>query len=170
MRFFSGFGFQNEEDFFDEFLVNNDFSIAGFSYGAIKAFETAYNSSFRVDLLQLFSPAFFQDKNSAFKKLQIMSFKKNNNKYMDNFYNNAIYPSTKLIKKYKKSSNIEDLKELLYYVWDKTKLKVLVKKGIKIEVYLGEYDKITDTKRVLEFFRDFATIYFLNKKGHTLWI
>ncbi len=170
MRFFSGFGFRNEEDFFDEFLVNNDFSIAGFSYGAIKAFEAAYNSSFRVDLLQLFSPAFFQDKSSAFKKLQIMSFKKNNDKYMDNFYNNAIYPSTKLIKNYKKSSNIEDLKELLYYVWDKTKLRVLVKKGIKIEVYLGEYDKITDTKRVLEFFRDFATIYFLNKKGHTLWI
>jgi len=89
---------------------------------------------------------------------------------MDNFYNNAIYPSTKLIKKYKKSSSIKDLKELLYYVWDKTKLKALVKKGIKIEVYLGEYDKITDTKHVLEFFRDFATIYFLNKKGHTLWI
>ncbi len=168
MRFFSGFGFQNEQELFDNFLVKNDFTVAGFSYGAIKAFEESYNCFGRVDLLQLFSPAFFQDRDDRFKKLQITAFKKNSGKYMDNFYKNAIYPSTKLLQKYKKNPNIKDLEELLYYDWDDVKLEALLRRGVNIEVYLGKYDKITDTKKVLEFFRNFATIYFLNKGGHIL--
>ncbi len=168
MRFFSGFGFKNEQKLFDEFLVKNDFTVAGFSYGAIKAFEKVYNSSSRIDLLQLFSPAFFQDRDDRFKKMQITSFKKNNDKYMDNFYKNVTYPSTKLLEIYKKSPDIEDLKKLLYYCWDDKKLELLLKRGVKIEVYLGENDKIINTKQTLDFFKNFTTVYFLNKKGHIL--
>jgi predicted esterase len=80
MIYFSGFCFQNEQILFENFLLKNDFTVAGFSYGAIRAFEYALKNRHRIDTLQLFSPAFFQDKSESFKKLQLLAFQKNNNK------------------------------------------------------------------------------------------
>lgn len=62
MRYFSGFCFQNEEALFEPYLIKSDFTVAGFSYGAIKAMEYAFTCKTRIDTLQLFSPAFFKIK------------------------------------------------------------------------------------------------------------
>ena len=66
-KYFSGFCFENESEIFDEYLEINDFTVSGFSYGAIKAFEEVLASNKRVDKLQLFSPAFFQSFDKKFK-------------------------------------------------------------------------------------------------------
>lgn len=61
-NYYSGFSLKNEKKIFGEYIKENDFTISGFSYGAIKAFEDVLKSDERVDLLQLFSPAFFKRK------------------------------------------------------------------------------------------------------------
>ena len=38
-KYFSGFSLENEEELFSKYIIENDFTISGFSYGAIKAFE-----------------------------------------------------------------------------------------------------------------------------------
>nr|WP_275856258.1 hypothetical protein [Sulfurimonas sp. MAG313] len=62
MKFYSGFSLSNDEILFKDYLKYSDYTVAGFSYGAIKAFEMALTSKTRIDTLQLFSPAFFQEK------------------------------------------------------------------------------------------------------------
>ncbi|BAK73586.1 pimelyl-ACP methyl ester esterase BioV [Arcobacter sp. L] len=166
--FFSGFCFSNESELFNEYIIRNDFTISGFSYGAIKAFEEALNTQDRVDKLQLFSPAFFQNFDEKFKRTQLMYFKKDENTYVQTFLNNVIYPSNKDISKYFKLGTAQELEELLTYVWNEEKLQKLVDKGVKIEVYLGEDDKIIDSLKVKEFFQKFATIYYIKEKGHLL--
>lgn len=166
--FFSGFCFFNESELFDEYIIRNDFTISGFSYGAIKAFEEALNTQDRVDKLQLFSPAFFQNFDEKFKRTQLMYFKKDENTYVQTFLNNVIYPSNKDISKYFKLGTDQELEELLTYVWNEEKLQKLVDKGVKIEVYLGADDKIIDSLKVKEFFQKFATIYYIKEKGHLL--
>ncbi|MGE0050695.1 MAG: pimelyl-ACP methyl ester esterase BioV [Arcobacter sp.] len=166
--FFSGFCFFNESELFDEYIIRNDFTISGFSYGAIKAFEEALNTQDRVDKLQLFSPAFFQNFDEKFKRTQLMYFKKDENTYVQTFLNNVIYPSNKDISKYFKLGTAQELEELLTYVWNEEKLQKLVDKGVKIEVYLGADDKIIDSLKVKKFFQKFATIYYIKEKGHLL--
>ncbi len=166
--FFSGFCFSNESELFDEYIIRNDFTISGFSYGAIKAFEEALNTQDRVDKLQLFSPAFFQNFDEKFKRTQLMYFKKDENTYVQTFLNNVIYPSNKDISKYFKLGTAQELEELLTYVWNEEKLQKLVDKGVKIEVYLGADDKIIDSLKVKKFFQKFATIYYIKEKGHLL--
>jgi len=166
--FFSGFCFSNESELFNEYIIRNDFTISGFSYGAIKAFEEALNTQDRVDKLQLFSPAFFQNFDEKFKRTQLMYFKKDENTYVQTFLNNVIYPSNKDILKYFKLGTAQELEELLTYVWNEEKLQKLVDKGVKIEVYLGADDKIIDSLKVKKFFQKFATIYYIKEKGHLL--
>ncbi|MDD5212284.1 MAG: alpha/beta hydrolase, partial [Sulfuricurvum sp.] len=74
MTFYSGFSLINDQRFFDAYLVESDYTVAGFSYGAIKAARHAANSTSRIDTLQLFSPAFFQTAKGSFKRLQFASF------------------------------------------------------------------------------------------------
>ncbi len=50
----------------------------------------------------------------------------------------------------------------------KKSLKKLIKKGTKIEVYLGSKDKIIKSYEAKEFFKEFATVYFINDAGHIL--
>jgi hypothetical protein len=57
MVYFNGFALRDEAHFFDAFLDDGQYVISGFSYGAIKAFKAAMNSSIRVDKLQLISTA-----------------------------------------------------------------------------------------------------------------
>ncbi len=166
MRYFSGFCFENEQELFENFLIKSDFCIAGFSYGAIKAFEYVYSSKNRIDTLQFFSPAFFQDRGEKFKRLQFMAFKKDKQNYLKNFYQNVLYPLETDISKYKKQGTAEELKELLNYKWDKEKLDIITKRGTKIEVYLGKLDKIINTEAAKEFFKTFATVYYFNRSGH----
>jgi hypothetical protein len=41
-------------------------------------------------------------------------------------------------------------------------------KGTKIEIFLGGVDKIIDSSKAKEFFKDFATVYYIKEKGHLL--
>lgn len=167
-NFFSGFCFSNECELFLDYLEKNDFTISGFSYGAIKAFQKVLKSETRVDKLQLFSPAFFQTKDEKFKKMQLMFFKKDEEQYIKNFLGNVKSPIYKDIDKYFQKGNIEELKELLEFVWSKDDLKKLNSKGVKIEVFLGAKDLIIDSNEAKDFFKDFATVYYFKDKGHLL--
>ncbi len=167
-NYFSGFCFFEESELFEKYLIKNDFTFCGFSYGAIKAFEEALNSTKRVDKLQLFSPAFFQNYDDKFKRTQLMYFKKDANAYCQSFLENVIFPTNFDTSKYFKLGTIKELEELLYYEWKEEKLQKLLDKGTIIEVYLGGVDKIIDASKAKEFFKNFATVYYIKEKGHLL--
>ena len=97
-----------------------------------------------------------------------MYFKKDANLYSQSFLENVIFPKQIDISKYFKLGTIEELEELLYYEWKEEKLQKLLDKGIKIEVYLGGVDKIIDASKAKDFFKDFATVYYIKEKGHLL--
>jgi pimeloyl-ACP methyl ester carboxylesterase len=169
MPYFNGFSLEKEEELFSPFYEKRDFCVSGFSLGAIEAFEYACSHKGRIDKLQLFSPAFFQDKDRKFKRLQELYFQKDRAYYIENFLKNIAYPSTLNMQSYYHDrDSAEALHKLLYFTWSKTKLEALVEKSIMIEVYLGEKDKIIDAQRVREFFQPFATIYWIKGAGHIL--
>ncbi|MBL0687307.1 MAG: pimelyl-ACP methyl ester esterase BioV [Sulfurospirillum sp.] len=165
MRYFSGFCLKNESELFKSFTCKSDFCVIGFSYGAQQAFEYTLACKERVDTLQLISPAFFMDKSEKYKRLQIISFRKNSDLYCKNFLENV---TCKDISKYFVKGSLEELKKLLFYEWDREKFKEIKKCGIEIEVYLGEDDKIINSLHVKSLFKEFATIYYIKKVGHTL--
>jgi hypothetical protein len=167
-KYFSGFCFFWESELFKDYIIQNDFTVSGFSYGAVKAFEEVLNSNNRIDKLQLFSPAFFQTQNEKFKRTQLMYFKKDANAYCQTFLSNVLYPLNIDISKYFKQGSIEELQELLYYEWSEEKLQKVLDNGTKIEVFLGSADKIIDATKAKDFFQKFATVYFIKDKGHLL--
>ena len=168
-NFFSGFCFFDERELFETYLIKNDFTISGFSYGAIKAFEEVLNSNLRVDRLQLFSPAFFQTQDTKYKRMQLMFFKKDSLGYSENFLKNVLFPRVDVdVSKYFKMGTFEELDELLNYEWSEEKLQKVIDMGTKIEVYLGSVDKIIDSQKAKEFFTKFATVYYIKEKGHLL--
>jgi pimeloyl-ACP methyl ester carboxylesterase len=167
MIFFSGFTFKNEEDLFKKFLKNSQFTVAGFSYGSILAVEHVLKSKERVDTLQLFSPAFFNNKSEKFKRLQLISFRKDRDSYRDIFVKNSFFPRDPF-EISRKNDEIEDLEKLLYFQWSSKDLEKLKDRGVKIEVFLGEMDKIVDSREAYDFFKPYSTIYFIKGVGHTL--
>ncbi len=170
MQFYSGFSLKNEAYLFDVFIKKNDYTIAGFSYGAIAALNAtlnAVNSAKRVDTLQLFSPAFFQTKGEKFKRLQTMAYKKNKRAYMSQFIDSCFSPyQNKNIEQ--KETILEELHELLYYEWSLDDLNKIEKSGVKIEVYLGGEDKIIDSKSTKEFFLENSTVTYIKNANHFL--
>lgn len=170
MKFFSGFSLQNEEVFFTDFIDSSDFNVCGFSYGAIKAFNytlESIKSGKRVDRIQLFSPVFFEDKDEKFKRLQLLGYKQNKDAYVEQFLKNCFLPySRDCVSLY--DSSEDELRELLYYRWDKDKLSFLVKKGVALEIYLGGADKIINANRAKEFFLPYATITYIKEANHFL--
>ena len=172
MRFFSGFSLKNEEYLFDKYIKKSDYSICGFSYGAITAFKTTLEmlkAGKRVDTLQLFSPAFFQNRDEKFKRLQLMSYKKNRSAYMEQFIASCFLPyNEKIIER--KETTKEELKELLNYEWSLNDLKNIEDSGVKIEVYLGGEDNIIDVKAAKEFFLNISTTTYIKNANHFLQI
>jgi len=168
MTFYSGFSLQQEEGFFADYHDRGDFCIAGFSLGAIKAFEYTLACKSRIDKLQLFSPAFFQESKESFKKVQLRHFQKDRKSYIKNFLTNCAYPSAVDLQSYYHDSPDEELQKLLYYVWEPEKLKTLVTRGIMIEVYLGEKDKIIDSQKAEIFFKAFTSTNMMKNRGHIL--
>jgi hypothetical protein len=166
--FFSGFCFVSEQSLFDAYLKKSDFCVAGFSYGAQKAFEYALHSQKRIDTLQLFSPAFFQNKNEKYKKLQLLGFRKDKQSYCKTFLNNAAYGSNKNIEPFFTQGTLEELEALLMYNFSEENLQKLLERNIKIEVFLAQYDKIIDALSAYEFFKPYATVYFIKNSGHVL--
>jgi len=168
MRYFNGFCFKDEESIFDEYINSSLYCVAGFSYGAIKAVEYLKDHKSRVDKLQLFSPAYFQNKSDKYKEFQLKLFSDDKESYIKKFLKNCSYPSKIKLDSFKSDGTKDELHELLYYRYDKDILKSFVKRGIKIEVYLGEKDKIVDFDSSFSFFKEFATIYKFKNRGHIL--
>ncbi|SFV74908.1 FIG00387961: hypothetical protein [hydrothermal vent metagenome] len=170
MQFYSGFSLKNEVHFFQQYMDMSDFTVAGFSYGAILAFEDVYQKVFsgkRVDRLQLFSPAFFQTKSIKFKRLQTLSFQKNKEAYLQNFISSCFSPH--LVKQIEHTQcDSEALEKLLYYEWSLPKLVELAEKNVAIEVYLGEKDHIIDSNGAKDFFVNVATVTSIKDANHFL--
>ena len=170
MQFFSGFSLQNESAFFDELLCKSELSVSGFSYGAIKAFlyvQEALKEGKRVDRLQLFSPAFFQSRDSKFKRLQTLSFQRSRDDYIQQFIASCFLPHT--VKKVELiEGSLEELQELLYYEWSREALQKIAHQGVIIEVYLGGNDKIIDVDAARTFFLDVATVTYIKEANHFL--
>ena len=162
MLFFSGFCLKDESELFSKFYKNLEYEVVGFSLGAIRAYEYCLTTTKRVDTLTLLSPAFFLDKDEKFKRLQLLHFKKNKDKYIKNFLENASHPCKNHLENYFNEGSYEELELLLNYKWDKRL------KDINIRVYLGAEDKIINTKEADNFFKNFATTYYIKDKGHTL--
>ncbi len=168
MIYFSGFLLQNEQSLFDQLYENNQNIVVGFSYGAQKAFEYLYHSTSRIDRLILISPALFQSSKPSFIRTQLRYFEANRDEYINQFLANVTYPSTIDISNYLHTGTSEELEELLSYKWDSDKLRKLVDRGVTIEVFMGDRDKIIDTQKVTELFTSYATIYHIKGVGHIL--
>lgn len=172
MQFFSGFSLCNESYLFEEFMDNSDYNVCGFSYGAIKALhfvKKELSSGNRVDRLQFFSPAFFQTKDSKFKKLQLISYRKNKDVYLNNFLNSCFSPyERKIVENIQ--TNVDELEELLTYEWIGSELESVSKKGVIIEVYLGGKDEIVDALDAKDFFIKYSTVTYIKDANHFLQI
>jgi len=170
MKFYSGFSLQNEAYLFREYIRNNEYSISGFSYGAIFALKETIKrlkQKQRVDTLTLLSPAFFQTKDKRFKRLQLISYNKNRDAYMQQFIKSCFDPYEKKIIEHKQTS-AEELEELLEYEWSHTELEFIESCGVNIEVYLGGQDKIIDALSSKKFFLEYATVTYINDANHFL--
>lgn len=170
MQFHSGFSLQGEAYLFTSYIKKSDFTICGFSYGAIAALNAAIErveSAKRIDTLQLFSPAFFQTKDEKFKRLQLRSYKANKELYMKQFVNSCFTPYNKKVIQHK-DTTLEELQELLEYVWDEEKLLFLESKGVCIEVYLGGKDAIIDVAGARDFFVKLSTLTYIKDANHFL--
>jgi pimeloyl-ACP methyl ester carboxylesterase len=165
MRFYSGFGFWNEKKLFIEYLEDNEFTVAGFSYGAQKALIDAVHTTKRVNKLQLLSPAFFP-KNPKFAKFQINAFKKDKDNYIKNFIENVRYPTDINIDIYLEEPELYQLEEMFEFNW--RLIEYAKQKNIIIEIFIGEKDKIIDVKNAVEFFKNYGKVYFIKDAGHLL--
>ncbi len=170
MKFYSGFSLSNDQVLFEPYLKHSRYCVAGFSYGAIKAYKEALNAKTRVDTLQLFSPAFFQNRTDKFRRMQSIYFSKDKEAYLKNFFASCFLPAAIDGRVNLKEGGEEELEELLSFVWKADGLKSLQEKGVEIEVYLGSEDKIIDAEAAKEFFLPYATTYMINHAGHTLQI
>jgi pimeloyl-ACP methyl ester carboxylesterase len=168
MKYFNGFSLKGEDAFFKEQLIDNDFTVAGFSYGATKAFEHVYNSQERTDRLILLSPAFFQHHKKSFIRTQLRYYKADEKAYTKQFLKNVAYPSSIELDNYLVQGKAEELESLLSYKWDKEKLLELAKRGVTIEVFIGTEDKIVDAQKSFEFFSELVPCYFVKGVGHLL--
>ena len=168
MIYFSGFSLENEEGLFAEYIADSAYTVAGFSYGAQLAFEYAYKSSRRIDRLILLSPAFFQTQKPSFIRTQLRYFDTNKEAYVKQFLENVAYPASTHLERYLKVGTKETLEALLSYVWEKEKIEALQKRGITIEVFVGDEDKIIDTKEAIAFFKTCTTLYTIKNTGHLL--
>jgi len=170
--YFSGFCLKNEEKLFDSLFMPSEYTVAGFSYGAQQALEYSLASTTsRIDKIILLSPAFFQSSSPSFIRVQERYFNTNRDQYIEQFYSNVSYPvGSSMIEHFKSQGTAQELKELLTYLWDEEKLKILINRGIDIEVFVGGMDKIVDTEKCLDFFSKICTVYLIKNAGHLLYI
>jgi pimeloyl-ACP methyl ester carboxylesterase len=168
MIYFNGFSLKGEDEFFKEYIVDSDFTVAGFSYGAQRAFEYVYMSSERIDRLILLSPAFFQNHRKSFIRTQLQYFKADNKSYAEQFIKNVSYPSDINLNEYLAYGSYDELESLLSYVWDRDKILELIKRGVTVEIFIGAEDKIVDSQKSFDFFSDITTTYLFKEFGHLL--
>lgn len=168
MKYFNGFSLRQEAGLFTEYIIDNDFSVAGFSYGAQQAFEYVYAAKERIDRLILLSPAFFQIQKPSFIRTQLRYFDAQRDAYIGQFLLNAAYPSKMDLGQYLKAGTKKELEALLTYCWDVEKIRKVIERGTVIEVFLGKKDKIINAQEAFDFFAPLATTYFIKDAGHLL--
>jgi pimeloyl-ACP methyl ester carboxylesterase len=168
MKYFNGFSLRNEENLFEQYLIDSNYTVAGFSYGAQQAFEYVYQTKERVDRLILLSPAFFQTQKPSFIRTQLRYFEAGQEAYVKQFLCNVAYPSTVELNSYLSVGTKEGLDALLKYEWNPEKIKEVLERGTIIEVFIGMDDKIVDAQKSFEFFRSLTTTYFIKDAGHLL--
>ncbi|PHS39612.1 MAG: hypothetical protein COB07_06070 [Sulfurovum sp.] len=168
MKYFNGFSLQGEKKEFSSYLIESDYCVAGFSYGAQQALEYVYNSKVRIDRLILLSPAFFQTQKLSFIRTQLRYFEAGKEAYVKQFLSNAAYPSSTDLSDYLSLGTKEELEALLTYTWDKEKIKEILDRGTTIEVFLGKVDKIIDAQVAFDFFAPLTATYFIKDAGHLL--
>lgn len=168
MTFFSGFGFAHEAPLFEAFLPQGEarFTVAGFSLGAVRAFEYALSATTRIERLILLSPAFFQDKAEKFRRMQLIAFNKSSENYLTQFY--TACGTKRELAPFKTAANAADLEYLLNYRWEAEVFKKLIDRGTRITVYAGGADKIVNTAAASAFFAEFTEVYLLKNATHLL--
>ena len=168
MIFYSGFSLKNEGSFFEPYLKKSEYTVAGFSYGAIKAVIYASEATKRIDTLQLFSPAFFQTKKESFKRLQMGAFLKSKEEYSDNFLRTCFAPYDVQEVELDEDASEDQLRELLYFEWTQELMDSILSKGIRIEVFLGFEDRVIDVQGAKDFFLPFAIVTSIRTGNHFL--
>lgn len=168
MTYFSGFSLQADKELFSDYLIDSMYCVAGFSYGAQQAFEYVYQSNTRIDRLILLSPAFFQTQKPSFIRSQLRYFEAGQEAYVKQFLANTVCPSSVDLSEYLRVGTKEELEALLSYTWDARKIQEVLDRGITIEVFLGEEDKIIDAQQAFDFFRPLTVTYFIKHVGHVL--
>ncbi|WP_294952227.1 pimelyl-ACP methyl ester esterase BioV [Sulfurovum sp.] len=168
MHYFNGFSLRGEERFFSEYLVKSDFCAAGFSFGAQQAFEYVLGHQKRIDRLILLSPAFFQTQKKNFLRTQLHYFQADQAAYISQFLKNVSYPSSVDLTDLLHVGSKEELESLLSYRWEKEKVMQLLERGVTIEVFLGEQDRIIDLEAAYAFFKPLGVTYFIKGAGHLL--
>lgn len=140
--------------------------MAGFSYGAQRALEVAYESQERIQTLQLISPAFFQSSSEAFRRAQVRAFKHDEARYRERFLQNCTTEAElERVKRFSAPMDLEALETLLWYEWSAEKIGALVARGVEIEVFLGAKDRIIPAGEALAFFRALPVRVFWLKEG-----
>lgn len=168
VKYFNGFSLHNDQEHFKTYLVDSDLCVAGFSFGAQKAFDYVYRSKERIDRLILLSPAFFQTEKPSFIRTQLHYFEAGKDAYVSQFLQNTAFPSKTDLREYLKTGSKEELETLLTYKWDEEKIKEVHKRGTVIEVFLGAKDRIIDAQATLDFFAPLVTTYYIKDIGHLL--
>ena len=168
MKYFNGFSLKNEEACFSNYIDSNHNAVVGFSYGAQQAFEYVYTTQSRVDRLILLSPAFFQTQKPSFIRTQLRYFEAGQEAYVKQFLENIAYPSSLSLDTYLNIGTKEALEALLSYIWDEDKIKEVLSRGTTIEVFIGDKDKIVDSKESIAFFKNLSTLYTIKDAGHLL--
>jgi len=162
--FFSGFCLSGEKELFSEYLNQKEESIAGFSYGAIGALKKAFE--LRPKRLILLSPAFYAYKDSSFKEQQIKAFETDRELYMLKLLKKSGL-SEEEGRRFGKEGSSEQLRELLYFEWQKSPIKEL-SVTTKIEIYIGTNDRVVEPESAIEFFSKFGELKILKDKNHIL--
>ena len=168
MRYFNGFSLCGEERFFDDYLVESDTTVAGFSYGAQEALRYALHASHRIDRVILLSPAFFQNQKESFIRTQLRYFTSDKDAYVTAFLRNVAYPSGVDLTPCLRLGSKEELEALLTYRWRAEDIRTLLGRGISVEVFLGAKDRIIDAEAAYAFFGQLTTTYLIKERGHLL--
>lgn len=190
--YFSGFGFANESALFAapqsavrDCLDAREFDVLGFSYGAQKAVRYALHSTRPIRRLSLLSPAFFHGMPTKRKEAELRLFAANPTRYLRTFLQQALGGATnaneaqkELVLPYFCLATPEsiradvlgdDLRALLFYTFCADELMQIRARGIEIEVFLGEKDRIVSAAEARDFFAPLATrLFWVQDAGHLL--
>ena len=117
----------------------------------------------------LLSPAFFNDKDLAFKDTQIKAFAKNKALYMKAFYKNiGIQKGDEIYLREVDSLDSHTLEQCLCYEFKDADFELLKSRGVEIVAILGENDKIINAEATNAFFAQYGVVYLLKGANHLL--